>query len=124
NSISSEASEHGSAPMHGAGALDFSPSSTAQAVLSSGATGTPGLGNSFHFKDEISGLAGSDMGHTPASISYYENGAGTRGPPAISEGAHTIELALPGQHSADPFNIVPDHTAGAAVTHVPHDLIV
>jgi len=126
HSISGEVSEHGTALMHGAGALDFEPSSIARVVFGSGAAGTLGLGDSFHFKDEISGFEGSgvidlaDVDHTPASISHRENAAGTHGP----EGAQTIELSLPGQHSADHFNIVPDHAGGAVVTHVPHDLIV
>ncbi len=125
HSISGEASEHGTAPMHGAGAPDFEPSSTAHAVFGSGAAGTLGLGDSFHFKDKISGFEGSgvidlaDVDHAPASISHRENAAGTRGP----EGAQTTELS-PGQHSADNFSIVPDHAGGAVVTHVPHDLIV
>jgi len=126
HSISGEASEHGTAPMHGAGAPDFEPSSTAHAVFGSGAAGTLGLGDSFHFKDKISGFEGSgvidlaDVDHAPASISHRENAAGTRGP----EGAQTTELSLPGQHSADNFSIVPDHAGGAVVTHVPHDLMV
>jgi hypothetical protein len=126
HSISGEVSEHGTALMHGAGALDFEPSSIARVVFGSGAAGTLGLGDSFHFKDEISRFEGSgvidlaDVDHTPASISHRENAAGTHGP----EGAQTIELSLPGQHSADHFNIVPDHAGGAVVTHVPHDLMV
>src|SRR6266478_2364614 len=123
HSISGEVSEHRTAPMHGAGALDFGPSSTAHVVFGSGAAGTLGLGDSFHFKDEISGFEGSgaiglvDVDHTPALISHSENVAGTGGP-------QTIELSLPGQHSADHFNIVSDHAGGAVVTHVPHDLMV
>ncbi len=126
HSISGEVSEHGTAPMHGAGALDFGPSSTSHVVFGSGAAGTLGLGDSFHFKNEISGFEGSgaiglaDVDHTPASISHSENNARTSGP----EGAQTIELSLPGQHSADHFNIVSDHAGGAVVTHVPHDLMV
>ena len=112
--------------MHGAGALDFLPSSTAHVVFGSGAAGTLGLGDSFHFKDVISGSEGSgvidlaDVDHTPASISHSENAAGTSG----EEGAQTIELSLPGQHSADHFSIVSDPAGGAVVTHVPHDLMV
>jgi VCBS repeat-containing protein len=126
HSISGEASEHAAAPMHGAGAPDFEPSSTAHAASGSGAAGTLGLGDSFHFKDKISGFEGSgvidlaDVDHGLASISHRENAAGTRGP----EGAQTTELSLPGQHSADHFSIVPDHAGGAVVTHVPHDLMV
>src|SRR5882672_3911769 len=61
HSISGEVSEHGTALMHGAGALDFEPSSIARVVFGSGAAGTLGLGDSFHFKDEISGFEGSGV---------------------------------------------------------------
>jgi len=92
---------------------------------------TPGtLGDSFHFKDEISSSKGSgvidvaELDQIPASSSHHDDAAATHGPPAISDGAQALELSLPGQHSADHFNIVPDHAQSAVVTHVPHDLIV
>ena len=86
-------------------------------------------GDSFHFKDEIFGHKGSDainpavVDFTPASTSHLEDAAGTRGGLAIPEGAQTMGLPLPGQHSADHLSIVPDH-AGVIITHAPHDLIV
>jgi hypothetical protein len=108
------------------GAHDFEPSSIAHVVF--GSADTLGVGDSFHFKDEISGVAGSattnlaDGGHTLASIS--EIAAGTHGTPAISEEAQPIELSLPGQHAADNFNIDPHRAEGVVVTHVSHDLMV
>jgi hypothetical protein len=126
HSISGEVSEHATAHMHGAGALDFESSSTAHVVFGLGAAGAPGLGDSFHFKVEISGFEDSDVidladvGHTQTSISHRENAAGTGGP----DGAQAIELPLPGQHAADHFSIVPDHAGRAVVTHVPHDVMV
>jgi len=82
-------------------------------------------GDSFHFKDEI--FSHNDSGandlaamtFAPASISLHEDAAGTDAPPAISEPAQPS-----GQHSAENFSLVPDHTKDAVVTHVPHDLIV
>jgi VCBS repeat-containing protein len=92
---------------------------------------TPGtLGDSFHFKDEMSSFKGSgvidlaELDQIPASMSHHENAAGTRVPPATSEGAQAIEPPPPGQHPDDHFNIVPNHAPNALVTHVPHDLIV
>jgi VCBS repeat-containing protein len=82
-------------------------------------------GDSFHFKDEIFGHKGSgandlaDVNFAPASISHNEDAAGTDAQPAISEPAQPS-----GQHSAENFSLVPDHTTGAVVTHVPHDLMV
>ena len=125
-SIASGAGEHAT-PTHGAGVHAFEPSSIPQ-VVSRGTVGTPG--NSFHFKDEISGSKGSgvinvaELNDIPASMSHHEDAAGTRVPPAISDGAQAIELPSPGQHPDDHFNIVPDHAPSALVTHVPHDLIV
>jgi hypothetical protein len=94
------------------------------------AAGPPGLGDSFHFKDEVVGSKHSDVasladvGHTQASIDHPGNAAGPQGPPVISE-TQTVELS-PGPHPADHSNSVPDHAASAAVAHIhaPHDLIV
>jgi hypothetical protein len=49
---------------------------------------------------------------------------GTGGTLAISDGAHTVDLALLGHYSADDFSIVPDHAKGTLVTFVSHDLVV
>jgi VCBS repeat-containing protein len=126
-----EANGHGVAIMGGAGAPGFEASSTAEMMFGWGTAGTRGLGDSFHFKDNISGLAGSnhvdpaDVGFTPASISHHENAAGASGPHAISGEMQAIELSPLGQHSADDFSIAPNHVGGGpAITHVPHDLMV
>ena len=91
---------------------------------------TPGaLGDSFHFKDEISGSKGSrvtdvaELNGIPASMSHHEDAAGTHGPLAISEGAQAIGLPSPEQYPDDEFHIVPHHAPSALVTHA-HDLIV
>ena len=79
HSIAGDAGKH-AAPMHGAGVHDFEPSSIAQ-VGSGGTVGTPG--NSFHFKDEISGSKGSGIidvaepNDIPASESHHDDAAGT-----------------------------------------------
>jgi VCBS repeat-containing protein len=97
---------------------------------STNAAGTPALGDSFHFKNEISGHESSDaidladVDFTPASVGHRESAAGPHGALASSEGAQMTELSLPGQHSADHFSIVPDHAGGAIITRVPHDLMV
>jgi len=90
-----------------------------------GPAGKPGLGDSFHFKDQISGLGNSnpvapaDVGITPASISHHGNAAGAGGTQAISGEIQTVELSPLGQHSADNFS-----GGGNAATHVLHDLMV
>jgi VCBS repeat-containing protein len=82
-------------------------------------------GDSFHFKNEISAHEVSGaidlaaVNFSPASISHPKDPAGTDAAPAISEPA---QPSL--QHSADNFSLVPDHTRGAVLTHVPHDLMV
>ncbi len=92
---------------------------------------TPGApGDSFHFKDEISGSKGSrvtdvaELNGIPASMSHHEDAAGTHGPLAISEGAQALGLPSPEQYPDDEFHIVPHPAPSALVTHVPHDLIV
>jgi FecR protein/Peptidase M10 serralysin C terminal/Bacterial Ig-like domain (group 3) len=81
---------------------------------------TPGtLGDSFHFKNELSSSKDSgavdlaELDHNPPSSSHHEDAATTHGPLAISGGAQALELSLPGHDSAD--HVVP---------HVQHDLIV
>ncbi|MFZ2159072.1 MAG: M10 family metallopeptidase C-terminal domain-containing protein, partial [Bradyrhizobium sp.] len=125
-----EAREHGAAAMHGAGAPDFEAPSTADVVFGARAAGTLGLGDSFHFNDEISGLDGSDLidladvDLAAASISHREDAAGTRGHDATSDGAQTIGVSLLEPHSADHFSIVLGQAASAGVTHAMHDLMV
>jgi hypothetical protein len=92
---------------------------------------TPGApGDSFHFKDEISGSKGSrvtdvaELNGIPASMSHHEDAAGAHGPLTISERAQAIGLPSPVQYPDDEFHIVPHHAPSALVTHVPHDLIV
>ena len=107
------------------GAHHFEPSSIAHAVL--GSADTLGLGDSFHFKEEISGVAVSgannlaDGGHAAASIG--ETTVGIHGP-ALSGETQTIELSWWGQHAADNFAIAPHPAEGAVVTQAPHDLMV
>jgi hypothetical protein len=128
--VQGEVSGNGTATIDGIGTLDFEASSTANVVFGSGAAGTLKLGDSIHFNGTITGFGASDIidlanvGSATASISYYENAAGTGGTLAISGGAQTVELSLLGHYSADNFNIVPDHANGTFITYVPHDLIV
>jgi hypothetical protein len=122
-----EANGHGVAAMGSAGAPHFETSSTADMVFGSQAAGTHGLGDSFHFKDQISGL-GTVVDPAEAgssSISHRENAAGASGPDALAGEIQAIELSPSGQHSADMFTIVPNPAEGGnVVTHVLHDLIV
>jgi hypothetical protein len=126
-----EANGHGVATMGGAGAPHFETTSIADVVFGPQAAGTHGLGDSFHFKDEISGLRSADVvdaadaGFNLASISHRENVAGTSGAHAPWGEIHAIELTPLGQHGADNFTIAPNQAeGGTVVTHVPHDLIV
>jgi len=90
-------------------------------VNGSEAAGSFALGDSFHFKDKISGselldvVDLADVGHTPASSGHHEDAAGPHGPPAISLEVQTTELSLLEQDSA--------HTGRVVGTH-PHDLMV
>jgi hypothetical protein len=103
-------------------------------AISEGGETPDTLGNSFHFKAEISSFKGSgpnevaELNQIPASIEHHSDGIATHGLPAISGGAQAIELAPPGLHPDDHFTLVPDHTPSALVAqlvaHVTHDLIV
>jgi len=121
----SDAGEH-STPALDAGAHNLEPSSMAQAVF--GRTfGT--LGDSFHFRDEISGPHGSGainvaaLDDIAASVRHPEDAAGTHGLLAILDEAQAIE-ALPGRHPEDHFNTNPHHAPAAVMTHVALDLLV
>jgi VCBS repeat-containing protein len=87
------------------------------------------LGDSFHFKAELSGpqapavTGPAEPGHDPLSIIQHENAARTSGPPAISEQPQATAMS-PGHDSSDRFSIVADHTAPVVVSHVQHDLMV
>jgi VCBS repeat-containing protein len=117
-------------PVVSTDAADAHAHTTAHVVFSSGAAGTRGLGDSFHFKAEISNSEASDVidlagaGLNPAPIGQHENAAATSGPPASSEGAQTLELSPPKHHSSDDFSMVPDEAGSAFATHLPHDLMV
>ena len=108
------------------GAHRFEPSSIAHAVFGSPNTLAPG--DSFHFKQEVSGVAGSgatnlaDGGHAATPIGEAADGA--HGTPTVSATAPTIELSLWGQHAADNSTFGPQPTAGTVVSHVLHDLMV
>ncbi|WP_249779210.1 VCBS domain-containing protein [Bradyrhizobium sediminis] len=125
-----EASGHGAAAMHGASVLDFEAPSTADVVFGARAAGTLGLGDAFHFNDEISDLDSSDLiDHADvdlaaAPISHREDAAGTRGHHAASDGAQAIETSLLEPCSADHFNLVPGRAASAGATHAMHDLML
>ncbi len=129
----------------GAGPIDVAEPNHAPASMDhlEGAAGTHGplassegretpdtLGDSFHFKDDMSVFKGSgpinvaELNQIPASMGHYADGAATHVLPAISDGAQAIELAPPGQHPDDRFTIVPDHTPSALVAPMQHDLIV
>jgi VCBS repeat-containing protein len=104
---------------HGRGAHE--PSSAAHGRSGSGAAGTPGPEDSFHFRHDIaaSGSSGvielADVDHTRASIGPHGNAAGRGGP----EEAQAIEPSSPG-HSADH---AATHAANAHIAHAQHDLI-
>jgi hypothetical protein len=99
-------------------------------AISEGGETLGALGDSFHFKDEISGSKGlkvtdvASLNGIPAPMSHHEDAAGVHRPLAISEGAQAIGLPSPAQYPDNELHIVPHDAPSALVTHVPHDLIV
>jgi hypothetical protein len=128
--VQGDVSGNGTAMINGSGTLDFEAASTANVVFGRGATGTLKLGDSFHFNGTISGFAGSDIidlanvGSAAASISYYENAAGTGGTLGGFRWSANCRAVAAGHYTADNFSVVPDQAKGTLVTFVPHDLIV
>jgi len=74
-------------PMHDAGPHDFEPSSIAQVVFGEG---VGMLGDSFYFRDEMSGfkvgVIFAELDDIRASMSHHEDAPATHGLPAIPEG--------------------------------------
>ncbi|CAN7267123.1 hypothetical protein LJR220_001216 [Bradyrhizobium sp. LjRoot220] len=88
-----------------------------------------GTADSFQFKDEISGLDGSnvidpaDVDFAQAASSQGQDVAGVE-QLAASTGAQTLVQSLSGQPADDNFKFALEPFASAAALHAPHDLMV
>ena len=119
----------GTALLDGTATIDFGAASSSNVTLDAAATGTIVLHDSFDFSGVVSGFNGNDqldladiMFGVDTSMSYFENLDGTGGTLSVTDGAHTANIALLGDYSADGFELVADNILGTLVTY--HDQLV
>jgi hypothetical protein len=117
----------GAALMEGTASIEFGAASSANVTLEANATGTLKLADSFDFSGIVSGFNQDDhidlldmaFGIGTAA-SYIENQAGTGGTLSVTDGAHTVEITLLGQYSADSFAVAADDTTGTLLSYRDH----
>ena len=119
----------GTALLDGTATIDFGAASSSNVTLDAAATGTIVLHDSFDFSGVVSGFNGNDqldladiMFGVDTNMSYFENLDGTGGTLSVTDGAHTANIALLGDYSADRFELVADNILGTLVTY--HDQLV
>ena len=119
----------GTALLDGTATIDFGAASSANVTLDAAATGTIVLHDSFDFSGVVSGFNGDDqldladiMFGVDTTMSYFENLDGPGGTLSVTDGAHTANIALLGDYSADGFELVADNILGTLVTY--HDQLV
>ena len=93
-------------------------------TLTQDATGTLRLDDSLDFSGVVSGFAQND--HLDLSDikfgagvthDYLPNAQGTGGTLTVSDGAHTANISLLGQYTAENFHVSDDHHAGTQITY-------
>ncbi len=114
----------GTAVMDGTATIEFGAASSTNVTFDAGASGTLKLADSFDFSGIVSGFNQDDhidlldmaFGAGTAA-SYVENQAGTGGTLSVTDGAHTANIALLGQYSADNFTLATDHASGTLLSY-------
>jgi hypothetical protein len=113
--------------MDGVATLEFGAASSANVTLDAGATGKIVLHDSFDFSGLVSGFNGDDhldlldvAFGAGTSVSYLANQEGNGGTLTVSDGAHTANISLLGQYSADGFTAAADDTFGTLLSYRDH----
>ena len=103
---------------------------TSNVTFNAGASGTLKLADSFDFSGIVSGFNQNDhidlhdiAFGAGTTAGYVENQAGTGGTLSVTDGAHTVNIALLGQYSADAFTVAADHTTGTLLSFRDHLVI-
>jgi hypothetical protein len=117
----------GAALMDGTATIEFGAAASTTVTFDAGATGTLKLVDSFDFSGIVSGFNQDDhidlldmSFGADTAVSYVENQAGTGGILSVTDGAHTVNIALLGQYSADDFNVGADDTSGTLLSYRDH----
>jgi hypothetical protein len=122
----------GTAQISGSATLDFGKASIGNITLDAGATGTIVLHDSFDFSGVgpapisgvVSGFNGDDHLDLLAfgagtTASYVQNNA-AGGTLSVTDGSHTVNIALLGQYSDSGFTTQTDGTSGTLLTYKDH----
>jgi hypothetical protein len=119
---------NGSAEISGSATLEFGGASSENTSFAAGATGTLKLDHAESFAGTISGFGAGDALDLAdiafganTTLGYSANAAGTGGSLNISDGTHSVSIALLGQFSAAGFHVGGDKGAGMMVTYTPPD---
>ena len=114
----------GSAEISGSGILEFGAASDAAVTFDATAAGTLKLDQSANFSGTVAGLGqGNSLDLADiafgagTTVAYTANAAGTGGTLAVSDGAHTANLALLGQYAAAGFQTSADQGGGTVVIY-------
>jgi hypothetical protein len=117
----------GSALLDGKATLEFGAASSIDVSLDAGATGVLVLDDSFHFSGTVSGLNNDDQIDlrdiafgANTTVSYIENEDGAGGTLAVSDGAHTANIVVLGDYSADGFTLAADDSFGTLLMYRDH----
>ncbi len=120
----------GTAVMDGTASIEFGAAASTNVTFDAGATGTLKLADSFDFSGIVSGFNQNDhidlldmAFGAGTTASYVENQAGTGGTLSVTDGAHTVNIALLGQYSADNFTVAADDTTGTLLSFRDHLVI-
>jgi hypothetical protein len=114
----------GSAIIDGTATLQFSAPSSMQTTFGQDAAGTLRLDDSLHFSGVVSGFGADD--HLDLSDitfgagvthNYLANAEGTGGTLTVSDGAHTANISLLGQYTAEGFHMNDDHHTGTLIAY-------
>ena len=114
----------GSAVIDGVATLQFGAASSMQTTFGQDAAGTLRLDDSLDFTGVVSGFGQDD--HLDLSDikfgagvthDYLANAEGTGGTLTVSDGAHTANISLLGQYTADAFHVSDDHHTGTLITY-------
>jgi hypothetical protein len=114
----------GSAIIDGTATLQFGAPSSMQTTFGQDAAGTLRLDDSLDFSGVVSGFGKAD--HLDLSDikfgagvthEYLANAQGTGGTLTVSDGAHTANISMLGQYTAEGFQVSDDHHAGTLITY-------
>jgi hypothetical protein len=116
----------GSAVISGSATLEFFAASTVNTSFDAGATGSLKLDHASDFTGTVSGFAAGDhldlldLVANSATVNYAANQAGTGGTLSVTDGAHTANIALLGQYTANDFTVGADTNGGTLVSVKDH----